>query len=99
MLNPHPATRFDSNGCMCGKNCTDEGLGDNTDKYNMYMPNPVSPDERACLAACPPAFIFNKTAAAEVGAYKCPGGGCTVIQCERPFVVSFGCLRLDAAVP
>jgi len=27
---------------------------------------------------CPPAFEFNKTEAAEVGAYKCPGGGCTV---------------------
>mmetsp|Transcript_60527 Transcript_60527/g.143932 ORF Transcript_60527/g.143932 Transcript_60527/m.143932 type:complete len:950 (+) Transcript_60527:231-3080(+) len=69
---------FDSSGCMCGKNCTDDGLGDNTGMYSMYMPNPLSPDERVCMETCPPAFSFNKTEAEEVGAYKCPGGNCTL---------------------
>lgn len=70
--------RFDSNGCMCGKNCSTTGQGDNTDKWRMYLPDPRTPDFRICVKTCPSSFAFDKNGSTTAGVFRCPRDVCKV---------------------
>uniref|UniRef100_A0A7S4PPC4 Choline transporter-like protein n=1 Tax=Guillardia theta TaxID=55529 RepID=A0A7S4PPC4_GUITH len=65
----------DSNGCMCGRKCTDLNV-DNTGKKRLYLPDPRDPYSRLCLATCPTAFAFTKDEAVKQGTYVCAGNAC-----------------------
>jgi hypothetical protein len=68
---------FDSEGCMCGKDCTSKGGPDNTGKKRLYIPDPRDTGLRMCLESCPPEFAFNKSSAVSAGVYRCPDKVCT----------------------
>eukprot|EP00281_Chroomonas_sp_CCMP1168_P006014 CAMPEP_0206259920 /NCGR_PEP_ID=MMETSP0047_2-20121206/26781_1 /ASSEMBLY_ACC=CAM_ASM_000192 /TAXON_ID=195065 /ORGANISM="Chroomonas mesostigmatica_cf, Strain CCMP1168" /LENGTH=890 /DNA_ID=CAMNT_0053686905 /DNA_START=131 /DNA_END=2803 /DNA_ORIENTATION=- len=69
---------FDSNGCMCGADCTSTLGIDNTGKYSLYIPDPREPTNRLCMATCPPGFAFNKTVSIQYNAYQCLDNVCSI---------------------
>jgi len=69
---------FDSNGCMCSKDCSgDPGIRvDNSKKKRLYMPDPREASNRICVEECPPGFAFSKAEAVSYGAYQCSSVDC-----------------------
>mmetsp|Transcript_58692 Transcript_58692/g.120049 ORF Transcript_58692/g.120049 Transcript_58692/m.120049 type:complete len:670 (-) Transcript_58692:2-2011(-) len=70
---------FDSNGCMCGKDCSADDTKnnvDNTGKKRLYIPDPREASMRLCVADCPPEFAFDKDASILRGTYSCTTTDC-----------------------
>uniref|UniRef100_A0A6U4PCE9 Uncharacterized protein n=1 Tax=Hemiselmis andersenii TaxID=464988 RepID=A0A6U4PCE9_HEMAN len=75
---------FDADGCMCNSDCTSTLGIDNTNKPNLYIPDPREPSVRLCLAACPSDWGFSKNLSTPVGTYRCGGGACNVAGKSEP---------------
>mmetsp|Transcript_2338 Transcript_2338/g.6220 ORF Transcript_2338/g.6220 Transcript_2338/m.6220 type:complete len:881 (+) Transcript_2338:94-2736(+) len=67
---------YDSSGCRCGSDCTNDGGPDNRNKLRLYIPDPRDLSVRLCLASCPSSFTSSKNDSATIGAYLCPSGVC-----------------------
>jgi preprotein translocase subunit SecG len=68
---------YDSQACMCGKDCTKDGGPNNEGKLRLYIPDPRDPGLRLCVAACPTAFAFDKNISVQSGVYLCPDNICS----------------------
>ena len=69
---------FDSQACMCGKDCSQmvPPGPNNKGKYRLYIPDPRDTDLRICVETCPPGFAFNKSSAVSAGTYLCKDNIC-----------------------